>query len=584
MTQKKIFIAAMLLCGSTAISAQEHFEMGNPNDPNYTYLNEYAAIKDYVDRTKYPNFKVGLAVEAPDYNNKGTVYRLTNKNFHETVAGNAMKMASCVDNNGNMNFNTVKSFVNNATAAGLNVYGHTLAWHAQQPAGWLNSLIKDKPAEPIPGADTPVLVELASKDFRVSQNIPWTSDQTQFGFSFKYDTTNGMTVTTTKKTTNNWDVQYLTMTDIPTEKGKTYKAIITMKGSDDGKMNVKLGDWTSGPAREVSFTTEWQDIEVEFTNCLANSFLMFQHGHFVGTVNVKQIVIKEQVMGKKVTEDIRCIVVNATAKKSEVWENQFWLKTGSFSANSKYEFSAKVRADNNAKASTQVHNAPGTYVDWQAIGDVQFTTEWKTVKSSGTFAKAGQSIAFNLNEYSGANNYYFTDISLKINGVEKIVNGSLEGTDVSSFAQKVNSGAVVSPTISDQITYVLLPQPVPMTQEEKCEALAGAMEKWISGMMTACNGKVKAWDLVNEAISGGDADSEGVYALQHYGGDGDFFWQTHMGDLEYVRNACRLARQYGPEDVKLFINDYNLESDWDGNNKLKSLIKWIQRWEADGVT
>ena len=57
-----------------------------------------------------------------------------------------------------------------------------------------------------------------------------------------------------------------------------------------------------------------------------------------------------------------------------------------------------------------------------------------------------------------------------------------------------------------------------------------------------------------------------------------------MGDLEYVRQACRLARKYGPEDVKLFINDYNLESDWDDNKKVKSLINWIKKWEADGVT
>ena len=67
------------------------------------------------------------------------------------------------------------------------------------------------------------------------------------------------------------------------------------------------------------------------------------------------------------------------------------------------------------------------------------------------------------------------------------------------------------------------------------------------------------------------------------GGDA-FYWQDYMGDLEYVRQACRLARKYGPEDIKLFINDYNLESDWDDNGKVKSLVGWIKKWEADGVT
>jgi len=134
---------------------------------------------------------------------------------------------------------------------------------------------------------------------------------------------------------------------------------------------------------------------------------------------------------------------------------------------------------------------------------------------------------------------------------------------------------------------------IPMTQEERHDALVEAMDKWIKGMMEACDGKVKAWDLVNEAISGDGNDGEGNYELQHssgyksgtwdVGGDA-FYWQDHLGDLDYVRQACRLARKYGPEDVKLFINDYNLESDWDDNKKVSSLVNWIKKWEADGVT
>ena len=52
----------------------------------------------------------------------------------------------------------------------------------------------------------------------------------------------------------------------------------------------------------------------------------------------------------------------------------------------------------------------------------------------------------------------------------------------------------------------------------------------------------------------------------------------------------KFARQYfeenggNPSDLKLFINDYNLESDWDDNQKLRSLISWIEQWESDGVT
>src|SRR5690554_7873168 len=84
-------------------------------------------------------------------------------------------------------------------------------------------------------------------------------------------------------------------------------------------------------------------------------------------------------------------------------------------------------------ATTQIHNAPGEYVNHQAIGNVDFTTEWKTVSKTGTFSNDGQSIAFNLSEYAGANAYYFDNISFKVNGVEQVINGTLDGAEVSSF-------------------------------------------------------------------------------------------------------------------------------------------------------
>ena len=267
---------------TTTAAAQEKFEQGKPNISSYRYLDDYQALKNYINYAKYPNFKLGIGTTVNDYLSNSTFRSLVNKNFTETVAGNAMKMQSCVDNNGNMNFETVKKYVKAATEAGLNVYGHTLAWHSQQPTVWLRKLVANK-------------------------------------------------------------------------------------------------------------------------------------------------------------------------------------------------------------------------------------------------------------------------------------NGT------------------------------------PLSQQERLDTLVYAMDKWIKGMMEACDGKVKAWDLVNEAISGGGNDGQGNYVLQgnnpngnpgntwDVGGD-NFYWQDYMGSLEYVRQACRLARKYGPEEIKLFINDYNLESDWDNNQKVKSLVGWIQKWEADGVT
>ena len=76
----------------------------------------------------------------------------------------------------------------------------------------------------------------------------------------------------------------------------------------------------------------------------------------------------------------------------------------------------------------------------------------------------------------------------------------------------------------------------------------------------------------------------------------NFFWCTSgvycacLLYTSYVRIPIKFARKYFAEnggnsgDLKLFINDYNLESWWDNNKKVKSLINWIKRWESDGET
>jgi len=429
---KNVLMCILAASLSVPTLAQEKFELGKPGDSNYRYLDEYQALKDYIDYTKYPNFKLGIGTTVNDYLNNSLVKNMTNKNFTETVAGNAMKMASCVNGNGDMDFTTVKSYVKAATDAGLNVYGHTLAWHSQQANAWLRKLIADKPDTSGGGE---VYTVVASKDYLTDKSVGWKSSEADYGYSIKFDS-NGLNILCTKQNENFWDVQFQAMTDIILTAGKSYKMTITLKGSKEGKLHSKLGDfntaWSDETCPEIPFTSEWKDVEISYKPVLDNNFLLLQCGDFVGDVYIKSI---------------------------------------------KFE------------------------------------------------------------GYQG--------------------------------------------------------NTTPQTQQERHDTLVYAMDKWIKGMMEACDGKVKAWDLVNEAISGDGNDGEGNYELQHstgyksgtwdVGGDA-FYWQDHMGDLDYVRQACRLARKYGPSDVKLFINDYNLESDWDDNKKVKSLVGWIKKWEADGVT
>ena len=131
---------------------------------------------------------------------------------------------------------------------------------------------------------------------------------------------------------------------------------------------------------------------------------------------------------------------------------------------------------------------------------------------------------------------------------------------------------------------------IPLTDEEKKNALTTAMGTWIDGMMEATDGYVTTWDVVNEAISG-KVGADGFNELQHATNApasdvaNSFYWQDYLGDIDYVRTAVRDARKSfaehngDPSKLKLFINDYNLEGYCDQHAKLKSLIHWIGLWE-----
>lgn len=132
--------------------------------------------------------------------------------------------------------------------------------------------------------------------------------------------------------------------------------------------------------KDIPFTTDWKQVEVEYEPSKGGDFLLVQCGDFVGDIYIKNIILSKEGKTRKVTENRRCVVVDASARVNAAWDNQFWIVTDGFKQGAQFEFSADVRAD--------------------------------------------------------ANKYYFDNISFKVNGKELLKNGKLEGTDVSSFIVK----------------------------------------------------------------------------------------------------------------------------------------------------
>jgi endo-1,4-beta-xylanase len=99
-------------------------------------------------------------------------------------------------------------------------------------------------------------------------------------------------------------------------------------------------------------------------------------------------------------------------------------------------------------------------------------------------------------------------------------------------------------------------------------AVDTAMNRFIRNTVTRYAGKVKAWDVVNEAIS------DGTGTIRTHTGTttaDEFYWSQYLG-REYALKAFQYARAADPPAL-LFINDYNLESD--NSNWIPCLPLWV---------
>ena len=578
---KQILVSALgaMLLASCADHFDQNFETVRPDkEAQYGYLEQYDALKEYIKDRQ--NFHLGIGTTVDEYNKKELVYALTNSNFNETVAGNAMKMASGVADDGSMDFEKVKEYVKNATDAGLSVYGHTLAWHAQQPNKYLNRLIADKELPPSSNVTRCLVIKNA-------------------------------------KAGGHWDAQLY----FPAQLSKGKKYVFKMNAKATAPFDLILwaapGDADLG---SISVVTKWNEYKAEFTPSDNYENFVFAAGKLGGELDIKSLSLCEEgstnnlivngdIKGDEVpcykpyswhtalTTDIQEVaesqvveipvsvghltfddgknlggwgmdntpkIVNGVcevgnnAAKADPWNSQVNYEPGFAFENGKtYHLKMKIKGSVAGEFGAGFQNPDG-YIGCGDFPTIKVTTDWKEVDVTTTCnGDNALRLLLNIGKYAGT--LYIDDF---------------------------------------EVYYTKSSNTIPLTDEEKKKALTPALQNWIYGMMEATEGKVKAWDVVNEALSGEDKDGDGKFDLQSAkrgnvsaeDAKNNFYWQDYLGDIDYVRTAVAAARKGfvdaggKREELKLFINDYNLESDWDQNGKLKSLIQWIKDWEADGVT
>ena len=578
---KQILVSALgaMLLASCADHFDQNFETVRPGkEAQYGYLEQYDALKEYIKDRQ--NFHLGIGTTVDEYNKKELVYALTNSNFNETVAGNAMKMASCVADDGSMDFEKVKEYVKNATDAGLSVYGHTLAWHAQQPNKYLNRLIADKELPPSSNVTRCLVIKNA-------------------------------------KAGGHWDAQLY----FPAQLSQGKKYVFKMNAKATAPFELILwgapGDAGLG---SISVGTQWNEYTVNFTPAANYENFVFAAGKLGGELDIKSLSLCEEGSTNN-------LIVNGDIKGDEVpcykpysWHTALTTDIQEVAESQVVEIPVSVGhltfddgknlggwgMDNTPKIVNgvcEVGNNAAKENPWNSQVNYEPGFAFENGKTYHLKMKIKGSVAGefgagfqNPDGYKGCGDFPTIKVTTDWNPVD--VTTTCNGDNALRLLLNIGKYAGTLYIDDFEVYYTKSSNTIPLTDEEKKKALTPALQNWIYGMMEATEGKVKAWDVVNEALSGEDNDGDGKFDLQSAkrgnvkpdDAKNNFYWQDYLGDIDYVRTAVAAARKGfvdaggTPEELKLFVNDYNLESDWDQNGKLKSLIQWIKDWEADGVT
>jgi GH35 family endo-1,4-beta-xylanase len=579
---KKLWISAIVLSvlGSCADDSQMLFKVNKPGSlAQMEYLNDYDVLKSYVTN---PNFKLGAGISVSDFLRREGDYSMIVSNFNEVVAGWEMKHGGVVQDDGRLSLANVKNFIATAQAANISIYGHTLCWHANQNAKYLNKTIAPTIIPSEPTWDV-----ISAADFETDDASNYTSNagaQLSFSAPGADGTSRALKVTNSQVRTNDWESQFFFKFSPETQVGEKYR--LTMYVRSDAPANFPTqghGDpgayKNHGTFGNISSTTSWEQYVTEVTiadNTKGIKTIAFNLGATATNYYFDQITLTKynEMGGGGPALEPSVITTSDFESGSGGWMGwgngstrglsaqgegyggtgysykftnpsavNFWEAQTAYDLSpalqmgSTYVLNFKVKAN----AAGTIHAEIQSSADYSSdgFGTLEITTDWKEYTLQTTAGKEDRNrFIFSFGEFAGT--VYVDDVTLR--------------------RVDPNGGNVIE-----------------KTPAEKKEIIHGELERWIAGMMEVSKEYVKAWDVVNEPMDDGNPYELKTGVGRELAVD-EFYWQDYLGK-DYAVNAFTLAAQYGNSTDKLFINDYNLEYNLD---KCKGLIAFAEYIESKG--
>ncbi|CAD0008984.1 endo-1,4-beta-xylanase [Flavobacterium chungangense] len=555
-------------------------------------------ITRYEPLKNYSTFNLGNGIGVSLYLEDGTYRSIVNANFDEVVPGYEMKHGAMVKSNGSIDFTTMDKFVTETKKAGLSIYGHTLVWHSNNNASYLNGLLAPTI---IPGSSGANSLNIAGlKDGTFSS---WSRNNPGAGISI----VDAAGLTTTSKavklisgatSSQAYNLQ-LTSPTVPIVSNHNYEISFFIKSDVTGKGRVSFNssltnmypwkDWyaTGGSFTEAFATgSAWKQVKIKLApGDFAPGATGFQFNLDLGYLpNVTYLIDVNtlNVVDLDAAPAVTNLISNGNFEGNTLspWSGYGNSSTRSVSANGDGHNGGYAMVLTNPTAAKN-YEAQQVYTFASALTkDKEYTcTFWIKSSVSATLQLELQNASYAGDYYSGISvGTSWTQITrtLKPSTADRTkfvfdfgeTAATLYIDDIVIQAADASSGATGPVTIEK-------------TDAEKATIIDAAMTDWISKMMTHFKNDVHAWDVVNEPVKEDGSLRDGVVTDM---ANDEFYWVKYLGK-DYAVKAFKLARQYGNATDKLFINDYNLESRLDKCDGLINYVKYIENQGAtvDGI-
>lgn len=292
----------------TFSSCKKEVETGVLNAGDYPESSE--ALKDIAD------FPFGVAAGLNLMNTQPNYAATVRRDFDNITFENELKNNAIVNSSGVFNYTNADAFLNLATTAGLEVFGHTLAWHSQQAATFYKSYA---------GITIPAAAELATNPGFESGLSGWsvfntgnpsgTSTITATNVASEIRTGTGAmrVVNPTGYPGSQWRVQ-VSSSNFPTIAGRQYTISYWVRAtSAGGSIRLSTGPSASQFQADQTIGTAWQQVSWTITAGLSSTTFLFDLGQSANTYFIDDVSVKEVIAapsGPQIAQKVDTALMN----------------------------------------------------------------------------------------------------------------------------------------------------------------------------------------------------------------------------------------------------------------------------------